>query len=77
MPEVDKTKQYVGRRAKIGNLCQVDDKIGVFAGYTPCCRAKMIYSFDEVRELERRFSGRKKNRVKKRIADVLIPVLQD
>lgn len=77
MAQVDTSKHYVGRRAKIGNICQTDDRLGVFGGYTPCCKSKLVYSFDEARMLAYKFSGNKRKTFKKVLADILIPVLED
>jgi hypothetical protein len=54
--------QYTGRKAKVGKICFVDNRLSVFVGYCPddTCRAKLTMSLDEARDFANTYNTNKK-----------------
>lgn len=58
--------QYTGRRAKIGGICFIEDRMAVFVGYCPDCKGKVSMTLDEAREFANVY-GVNKNRTSEQL----------
>jgi hypothetical protein len=52
--------QYTGRKARIGGICFVNDRMVIFVGYCPECKGKVVMDLDEARSFANIYTTNKK-----------------
>ena len=51
--------QYTGRKARIGGICFINNRMAIFVGYCPECRGKIVMDLEEAREFSNIYATNK------------------
>lgn len=78
---LDKSKQYKGKKAKVGSTIIIDDgekeTLGVFVGYCPDCRYKVMMNRKDARVFANKFHRQKESLSERRLCRLISHRIQE